>query len=160
MKKNSSFIIVTLLSTIIFFSCQTEETAKPAFDLANAKSEIEAANQVTMDAFAKGDSVGIANTYLEDAKLMFTGMPAVVGRAGIQSIYSGFIKSGVSKIEIKTNQVWGSEDILAEDGSKTIYVKDQVVGQEKFIVLWKKVEGKWKIMRDIANSDLAAQPSN
>jgi len=148
------------MATTTFFSCKTEETTKPVFDLATAKTEIEAVNQVTMDAFAKGDSVGIANAYLEDAKLMFTGMPAVVGRAGIQSVFGGLIKSGVSKIDLKTNQVWGSEDLLAEEGAITIYVKDQVVGQEKFIVLWKKVDSKWKIMRDISNSDLAPQPGN
>ncbi|OYW80070.1 MAG: hypothetical protein B7Z27_04440, partial [Sphingobacteriia bacterium 32-37-4] len=135
-------------------------TEKTPFDLATAKTEIEAANKVTMDAFAKGDSVGVANMYMDDAKLMFTGMPAVVGKAGIQSVFGGYIKSGVNKIELKTNEVWGTEDLLAEEGSVTIYVNEQIVGQEKFIVLWKKVGGQWKIMRDIANSDLAPQPAN
>lgn len=54
----------------------------------------------------------------------------------------------------------GNEDLLAEEGNITIYVQDQVVGQEKFIVLWKKENGQWKAMRDIANSDLPMQPSN
>ena len=163
MKTLKTFLVTTLLSSTLFFSCKNAETDAPAkstFDLATAKTEIEAANKVTMEAFAKGDSVAIANMYADDAKLMFTGMPAVVGKAGIQSVFGGYIKGGVNKIDLKTAEVWGTEDLLAEEGAVTIYVGDQIVGQEKFIVLWKKVGGQWKIMRDIANSDLAPQPAN
>lgn len=163
MKTFNAFLVTTLLSSTLFFSCvnlETKATAKPAFDLATAKTEIEAMNKMTMDAFAKGDSVSIANAYTDDAKLMFTGAPAVVGKAAIQSIYSGYIKSGVTKVNIVTTAVMGNEELLAEEGKITIYVQDQVVGQEKFIVLWKKVNGQWKAMRDIANSDLPNQPNN
>ncbi|MDP3394255.1 nuclear transport factor 2 family protein [Sediminibacterium sp.] len=163
MKTFNTFLVTTLLASTLLFSCKSElkvETDKTTFDLATAKTEIEAANKITMDAFAKGDSVAIANMYADDAKLMFTGMPAVVGKAGIQSVFGGYIKGGVNKIELKTNEVWGTEDLLAEEGAVTIYVGEQIVGQEKFIVLWKKVGGQWKIIRDIANSDLAPQPTN
>jgi len=163
MKTFNNFLVTSLLASTLFFSCKTEEkieTEKTTFDLATAKTVIEAANKMTMDAFAKGDSVAIANMNADDAKLMFTGMPAVVGKAGIQSVFGGIIKSGVTKIELTTNEVWGTEDLLAEEGGVKIYVKDQVVGQEKFIVLWKKLGGQWKIVRDISNSDLAPQPAN
>lgn len=161
MKTFNTFLVTTLLSSTLFFSCKdaaSEAPAKSTFDLTTAKTEIEAANKMTMDAFAKGDSVAIANMYADDAKLMFTGMPAVVGKAGIQSVFGGIIKSGVTKIELTTNEVWGTEDLLAEEGGVKIYVKDQVVGQEKFIVLWKKVGGQWKVLRDISNSDMPAPP--
>lgn len=163
MKTLNTFLVNTLLSSTLFFSCKNAETeapATPAFDLAVAKTEIEAMNKMTMDAFAKSDSVSIANAYTDDAKLMFTGAPAVVGKAAIQSIYSGYMKSGVTKVNIVTTAVMGNEELLSEEGNITIYVQDHVVGQEKFIVLWKKVNGQWKAMRDIANSDLPIQPSN
>lgn len=163
MKTLKTFLVTTLLFSTLFFSCKNAESEAPAkstFDLATAKTEIEAANKMTMDAFAKGDSVAVANMYADDAKLMFTGMPAVAGKAGIQSVFGGYIKGGVNKIELKTNEVWGTEDLLAEEGAVTIYVGEQIVGQEKFIVLWKKLGGQWKIIRDIANSDLAPQPAN
>lgn len=51
-----------------------------------------------------------------------------------------------------------SEDLLAEEGGVTIYVKDEVVSQEKFIVLWKKVNGQWKVFRDISNPNTMAPP--
>lgn len=162
MKTFNNFLVTALLGSTLFLSCKSEEkveTAKTTFDLATAKTEIEAANKQTMDAFAKGDSVAIANMYTDDAKLMFTGMPAANGKAAIQSVFGGIINSGVTKIELKTIDVWGTEDLLAEEGGVTIYVKDQVVGQEKFIVLWKKVGGQWKVFRDISNSDAPAPPT-
>lgn len=146
MKKIFLFLTTSLMASTLFFSCKptNNEAAKPAFDLVKAKTEIEAANQQTMNAFAKDDSVGLANMYTDDAKLMFTGMPAAEGKAAIQSVFGGIIQSGVTKVELKTGEVWGTEDLLAEEGGVTIYVKDQIVSQEKFIVLWKKVNGQWK----------------
>jgi len=161
MKSIKTFAVITILASTLFLSCKNAETEAPAkstFDLATAKTEIEAANKMTMDAMAKGDSVGIANMYTDDAKLMFTGMPAAVGKAAIQSVFGGIINSGVTKIELTTNKVWGTEDLLAEEGGVNIYVKDQVVGQEKFIVLWKKVGGQWKVFRDMSNSNSPAPP--
>ena len=144
MNKIALFLTISLLATTLFISCKDAASEKCAFDLSKAKTEIEAANQQTMDAFAKSDSVGIANMYTDDAKLMFTGMPAAEGKAAIQSVFGGIIQSGVTKVELKTGEVWGTEDLLAEEGGVTIYVKDEVVSQEKFIVLWKKVNGQWK----------------
>ncbi|WP_439505797.1 YybH family protein [Sediminibacterium sp.] len=161
MKSINKLLVTSILMSTLFFSCKdasSEEPAKIPFNLAVAKTEIEAANQQTMDAFAKSDSVAIANMYTEDAKLMFTGMPAASGKAAIQSVFGGIIKSGVTKIELKTSEVWGNEDLLAEEGGVNIYVKDQIVGQEKFIVLWKKVNGQWKVFRDISNSNTPAPP--
>ncbi|BDQ11660.1 YybH family protein [Sediminibacterium sp. TEGAF015] len=160
MKKIALFLTTSLVASTLFFSCKpaNTENSKPAFDLAKAKTEIEAANKMTMDAIAKGDSVGVANMYTDDAKLMFTGMPAASGKAAIQSVFGGIINSGVTKIELTTNEVWGTEDLLAEEGGVKIYVKDQVVGQEKFIVLWKKVGDQWKVFRDISNSNMPAPP--
>jgi ketosteroid isomerase-like protein len=88
---------------------------------------------------------------------MFAGAPAYVGRENIQRAISGIINSGVTKIDIKTKAVFGTEDLLAEEGEVTIYVKDKAVAEGKYIVLWKKVDGKWKLFRDIANSNSPAK---
>ena len=95
MKKVLKFTSCFLLGSIILSSCKNgdsakampEEETKPKFDLTVAKKEIEAANQNTIDLFAKHDSVGIANLYTKDAKLLFANAPAVVGRAAIQSVF-------------------------------------------------------------------------
>ena len=156
---SSLFIGFTLLS-----GCNNADTSKTtalnqnksSFDLTVARKEIEEANRNFMDLVAKGDSVGLANAYTTDAKFMSAGAPAVVGRANIQKAMSGIVKSGITKVDLRLKEVFGTEDLIAEEGELTLYVKNDAVAEEKYIVLWKKEDGKWKLFRDIFNSNLPA----
>lgn len=130
-----------------------KEQPDTEFNLNTAKREIQDANKNFMALIAKGDSIGIANSYTTDGKVMFAGAPAVVGKANIQSLFSRIINSGVTRINLETKEVFGTEDLLAEEGQVTVYVGDKAVAEEKYIILWKKEDGKWKLFRDIANSN-------
>ena len=149
------------LGALAQVQAQKASTAKikssPPFDLTTAKTEIEDANKNLMAFVAKSDSIGMAKSYTTDAKLMFGGAPAVVGRANIQTAFSRILNSGVTKLDLKTVEVFGTEDLLAEEGEVTVYVKDMAVAKEKSIVLWKKEDGKWKLFRDITNSNSPAK---
>lgn len=136
---------------------KVEPTAETEFDLSKAKAEIEEANKNFMALVAAGDSAGIANLYTTDAKLMFAGKPADSGRASIQTAFSQIINSGVTKVDLETVDVFGNEDLLVEEGEVDVYVGDMVVAEEKYIVVWKKEDGKWKLFRDIANSNSRPQ---
>ena len=163
----SKIITSLLLGLSIISSCTNADSSntaaasenKPTFHLAVAKKEIEEANRNFMDLVAKGDSVGLANSYTTDAKFMSAGAPAVVGRANIQKAMSEIIKSGITKVDLRLKEVFGTEDLIAEEGDLTLYVKDQAVAEEKYIVLWKKEDGKWKLFRDIFNSNLPVPAS-
>ena len=154
---SSLFVGFSLLS-----SCNNADTYKTttenksSFDLTVAKKEIEEANRNFMDLVAKGDSVGLANAYTTDAKFMSAGANAVVGRANIQKAMSDIVKSGIIKVDLRLKEVFGTEDLIAEEGELTLYVKNDAVSEEKYIVLWKKEDGKWKLFRDIFNSNLPA----
>ncbi|RYZ25871.1 MAG: nuclear transport factor 2 family protein [Chitinophagaceae bacterium] len=126
---------------------------KPAFDLETAKKEITEVNKQFMELIAKGDSAGLANLYTSDAKVLFTGAPAVSGRAGIQTVFGNFIKSGVTKVDLKTVDLFGTEDFLVEESAVLIYVKEQMVAEEKALVVYKKEDGKWKLFRDMTNAN-------
>lgn len=138
---------------------QTEDTKEdvnevPAFNLETAKAEIIAANKTFAEAFAAKDSVGLANLYTKDAKFMMQGSPAIVGRANIQSVASGFMNSGIT-VDLETIDVWGTEDYITEEGQVSLYAGENKVDECKYIVLWKNVDGKWHLHRDIFNSNLA-----
>jgi uncharacterized protein (TIGR02246 family) len=132
------------------------EEVVPEFDLETAKAEIEEANKDFAALVAAGDSVGLANSYTVDAHFMGAGAPAVKGREAIQSAMSGIIQSGITGVDIRLEEVYGTEDMLAEVGELTLYVGDDAVAEEKYIVLWKKEDGRWKLFRDIFNSNSPA----
>ncbi|MEB8347067.1 hypothetical protein OO010_13490, partial [Flavobacteriaceae bacterium KMM 6898] len=85
------------------------------------------------------------------------GAPAVTGGKNIQSALSGIMNSGVTNINLTTIDVWGMENLITEEGEISLFVEDAEVYKGKYIVLWKKVDGKWKLFRDIFNSNLPAE---
>jgi uncharacterized protein (TIGR02246 family) len=134
-----------------------EAMAESEYDMATARTEIEAANSEFSNLLAAGDSVGLANLYTEDAKFMMNGAPAVVGRQNIQSVLSTIMQSGITRVDLRTVEVWGDEDMVVEEGELTLFAGEESADEGKYMVLWKKVDGNWKLFRDIFNSDLSPE---
>jgi ketosteroid isomerase-like protein len=162
--KRTALLFAALISGSVFlFSCNssTEIKTTATFDTAAAKKEIEAVNLHMSESIAKGDSVAAADCYLPDAKFMAANMPAIVGQKNIQSAFAGFIKSGITKLEINMTHAWGDSNLMAEEGTYALGIKDgHIIDKGKYIVIWKKdAQGKWKIARDINNSDMPLPPA-
>ncbi len=126
-----------------------------SFDLGSARTAIEGANTKFEQALSNGDSAALGSMYTSDAKMMGNGMEATVGRENIQSVIGGMIRSGVGGVELNTTDVWGCEDMVAEEGTLVINGKGgKQLDKGKYIVLWKMEDGQWKLFRDMFNSDM------
>ena len=158
MKTNQSPPVLAAFAALMLFVAGCSAPAKEAtetVDSATLKQEIEAANDEWMGYISKGDSVGFANFYTADGKLMFANAPAIVGHKAIQSATRGIINSGIAKADFRATEVWGMGDMATEEGEYSLSDKAGTqVDKGKYIVVWKKEAGKWKPFRDIANSDL------
>lgn len=155
--KNQMTLLVSI--TALFFvasSCSPSQNEnKAVFDLTHAKKEIEAANQNFMMLMSNGDSVGLADCYTVDAKMMGPNAPAVIGKKNIKTEIASFIGAGIAKVELKAIDVWGTAEMLTEEGELTMFTKDgQQIEQGKYLVIWKREDNKWKIFRDMFSSDL------
>jgi ketosteroid isomerase-like protein len=163
MKKMNTYLFSVAVSFLMITGLngcnqEVDETiTQSEFNLETAKAEIEEANKNFMAFVAAGDSVGLANAYTTDAKFMSAGAPSVVGRVNIQSAMAGIVNSGITKVDLRPENVYGTEDLIAEEGELSLFVGDQEVAVEKYIVLWKKEDGKWKLFRDIFNSNLPTE---
>ncbi len=158
--KYFTLIFATLLFASTIISCNNkaeeikEAPVESTFNLKIAKEEIIDANKEFMTLFAANDSIGLSNLYTKDAKFMMTGAPAISGTKNIQSTFSAIMKSGVSSVNLVTVDVWGMENLITEEGELSLFVGDTEVDKGKYIVLWKKEDGKWKFFRDIFNSNI------
>jgi uncharacterized protein (TIGR02246 family) len=156
-------IMAAGLLVTCLMSCETptenaqETDPAPVFDLNTAKQEIIDANKAFAAAFAAGDSTGVANLYAQDAKFMMNGSPAIVGRDNIRSVISGIMKSGISSVELGTVGVWGTENLVTEEGTLVLMAGDAIADRGKYLVLWQKENGDWHLFRDIFNSNGPAQ---
>lgn len=149
-------VISCLTLVISLVACQSKTEIKPAFDAVNAQKEINEANKAFENYVSKGDSVGLAtNVYTIDAKFMSPNNPGAEGRAAIISAVSGIFKAGITGIKLTSKEIWGDENSIMEEGAFALNIKDgTVIEKGKYLVLWKKEDGKWKLHRDMFNSDL------
>ena len=161
MKQLLTTLVVFSISSLLFIACSdkaassTTEETKSTFDLAAVKKVIDSTNAVYASLVKKGDSVALAGLYTSDAKVMVSNMPAGSGRKEIQSILGGMIAAlGTVDLVITTTDVWGTESLVAEEGTVNISKDGNNIDKGKYIVLWKMEDGNWKIFRDIFNSDL------
>lgn len=158
MFKQRSLAALVISAGCIWAGCNQDNTAKaPAFDMAAARKQIDSANQNLVTGLAKGDSTLAAESYCKDAKFMAANAPALSGRKEISGDFGNLIRSGITDLKITTVDVWGGENAITEEGKWTLALKDgKQVDQGKYLVLWKKEDGKWKIFRDCLNSDMPA----
>jgi ketosteroid isomerase-like protein len=147
-------LIIHALILLAIAGCSSQQK-ETAFDLDNAKKEIDEANRDFINLFNGGDSVALANMFTIDGKSMEPNEPAFIGRNQIQTHYSIVMKAGANKLGLLTTGLWGDENMLAEEGEFTFMDKDEkLLDKGKYIVLWRKEDGKWKLFRDCYNSDI------
>jgi ketosteroid isomerase-like protein len=119
-------------------------------------------SQGWQDAFNNGDAKALAAVYTEDAILLPPGAPLARGKAAIEAQLAKDAGGGF-KIEIVSLESPSQGDTAYNLGTFT--VKDAngaVVDTGKFIEIWKRQYGEWKIYADIYNSDVpppAAAPA-
>jgi ketosteroid isomerase-like protein len=157
MKHSFIKIFAVVLVTGLICSCNTETAkteAAPGFNLDSVKAAIAASNKVFGASFATGDSVAFANCYTSDGCIYNTNMPKICGTAGIQSFLSMGYKSGLRNVVLTTEEVIGGKEAVVETGTYEVFIENNVsVEKGKFVVAWKEENGKWKMHRDIWNSD-------
>lgn len=161
MRKKSVFNqLIALTAMVVLFlaatGCNTPAKESPAaFDMVAAQKAIDARNAVFMEAWLKGDSAALANCYTADAKIMPPNEKASSGKADITHVLAAVIKEAPGGIKMTTNNLWGNDDLLVEDGTWAIMDKGgKILDQGKQIEVWKKEDGTWKLLRDCFNSDL------
>jgi ketosteroid isomerase-like protein len=155
------FLLLNIAPLLLFNACSDFSSVrhapetKPVVDSAIAKKAVEEGQQIFINLFRNGDSIGVANVYTVDAKVMNAGNPAVEGRDSIIKFFGKIFRSGTKIITVKTIGVWNSADIIVEEGKWIMADKDaKEYDHGKYLILWKMEDGKWKKFRDCHNSDI------
>ena len=118
---------------------------------ADVRAAIEAANKkYFVDAAPKGDAALIAPVYTDDAIAYPANSEAIKGRAALQAMWKSVLDSGIAGFALNTEEVESRGDLAWETGNYVMKLKDgKVADRGKYVVIWKRVNGEWKIHRDI-----------
>ena len=117
------------------------------------KAKIEAANARWIELFQKGDFDGLAQLYTADATAFPPGSAMVKGRAAIGNLLKNIAEQAsnpkLTTIEVKRL----GPSAIREIGTFSMMTKGpspkEVSG--KYLVVWEKSRGDWKLAADIWN---------
>lgn len=148
MKKIPILLVTICLSSMHAFS------QKENFDLNVAKKEILVKIKAYVDALSKSDSIALGNLYTIDARILNHGSPSTIGRPEIIKTYGEMIRGGITGSSFITTGLWGDNNLLVEEGTGYFSLSNgKVVSKGRYLLVWKKDEGQWKIFRDTFFSD-------
>ena len=121
----------------------------------DVKSEIAACYENFISAFNNGNAKGVAMNYTENAKIMPTNSDVIQGLEGIEAFWKGAMDMGLKKAEIEIIQAEGLGDTAIDEGRYKLFLGNgQQADHGKYIVIWRKVGGSWKMDLDIWNSSM------
>jgi uncharacterized protein (TIGR02246 family) len=117
--------------------------------------EISAVNRQFEDAARKGDLERLASLYTPDAVALPPDGPVVKGRAAIKQMWGTLAQQvGLKEVRLQTLDFEQAGDTGYEVGEATLAVSSGTAVM-KFVVVWKKIDGQWRLHRDIWNTKAA-----
>lgn len=126
----------------------------------DVRGAITEANQRFMDAFKAGDAAAVAALYTPDARILPPDLPMMEGTEAIRSFWRGAMQSGLTGAKLETVDVETSGDLAYEVGRFTLYKQGDggeiIAGAGKYVVVWKRQNGGWKLAADIWNASTGA----
>ena len=153
MKTKQMFkMALVLFLTVLFTACAGVQAA---YDKQTAS--IVAANKVFMATFNKADAAGMAALYTKNGTLMPTHSDFVKGQESISAVWQSVFDAGIKEAKLETLEVDGAGSSLYEVGKYTLFVEGgKVADSGKYIVIWKMIDGQWKMHHGIFNTSLPA----
>ena len=147
------------LSLLALSAALLGATALPAQQLrqqggATTRQAIEKVWQSILELAKRGDAVGIAAIYTPDALAIDPSMPTVVGRAAIEKTFRDMFATtrfiGMTR-EPTSFEVYGNIALESGTYSQTWQEKGKspTVLNARYTAVWKRVEGRWLLHRDI-----------
>ena len=148
-------LLVLTLAVPFLVSCTT---APPPDTTAEDSQAINAVRKQFTDAFNQGDAAAVAALYTEEANLLPPNSPMIVDRKGIQAFWQNGIDAGGRDLQLTVIELSVNGDMAYEVGKYTLTIQPEegeaISDNGKYLVIWKRENGSWKVDVAIFNSSL------
>ena len=149
------YLLVIMLAVPCMLSCST---APPPGTSAEDLQAIKAASEQVINANNQGDAAAVAALYTEEAKRLPPNSQMIVGRESIQASVQAAFDAGAGDLRITMIELSVSGDMAHEVGKFTLTIQPEegeaISESGKYVTIWKRVNGNWKIDVLIWNSSV------
>lgn len=146
MKKQCILLMVALFTVFTGFSQKSTSGAK---EIINKNSRI------MEKAMQDGDFETFGSYFSEDAMFKISNHDPLSGRAAITEAHKQM--KGV-KLSLNAEEVIDFGDYILEIGSYELHTPEgENMDHGYYSTLWKKIDGEWKIYRDVISSSVAVK---
>ena len=162
----SKLVAVLICSAALLAGCTKASDAQrdQAAEMKSAASDeqaIRTANARWLQLISNKDAAGIGQLYAEDGVALPQNYKAAVGREAIGQWWASQMKTPGYALTFGTDQlVFSTPGDMALDRGWYRFSAKGPNGPNndtgKYVVVWRKIDGEWKIAADIFNTDLPA----
>ena len=125
----------------------------------DVRAAIEAANAKFGAAWGKKDAAAVTALYTANATLLPPNVPRVTGAEAILEFWKAGLAAAPPAAKLTSTEVEAHGDTAHEVGTYQMFASDgTVVETGKYIVVWKREGGQWKLHRDMWNADMPSAP--
>jgi ketosteroid isomerase-like protein len=116
--------------------------------------EIKSLNSKFIHLYSQGNTAAVADLYTITALLMPAGQDVLKGREAISQYWQHAMETGVKDISLETVEVEQLDFTAIELGTFALKGEGgQPIDQGKYMAVWKRENGHWKMQKDIWNSN-------
>ncbi len=159
---NKVLPVFAILMACYMISCNQSTTKqdtteqKQTLDKQWAKSFIDSMNTQFSRQIASGDTAALASHYWPDAELLLDNSEVVKG-PDILATWGAVMRMGLKEMTFSGTDITGSPDFIIETGNYEMKDAGQsIIDKGKYVVIWEKRNGEWKLYRDIGCTSLPA----
>lgn len=161
----------TLLGWSVLASLLTGACAGPApespgddsrpFDLDATRQVIAQLNEQFTTAHLTGDVAAIDSMFAPDAASYPPGGDAVTDPQAMHEFTVAYIELGLTEFREETTEFYGNAEYVVDAGTYVVtYGPDEVTEHGKYLNVWQKVDGHWKIKSNMWNTNPPSPPAN
>lgn len=128
-----------------------------AATVSDIRSDIRNANDNFEHAFERGDAKAMSTLYTINATLLPPGAPVRQGSNAIENFWKMVMDMGIKEVHLNTSEIDEMGETAIEVGEYQLSgANNTLMDQGKYLVVWKKDMGTWKLHKDIWNTNMSS----
>ncbi|MFT6882983.1 MAG: ketosteroid isomerase-like protein [Marinoscillum sp.] len=154
-KNEMKLPFIITITCIFFMSCgpkTDQQKLGKTFDLSEVKKIIDYKTKQFTKAHITRDTAFLNNIFTSDAKILPPDMDAVAGRESISTLNQAWVDYDIQVFDEVSNSYYGFDDFYIDEGTSYLLFGDSIEDIGKYVNIWKKEAGEWKLHINIWNS--------